>query len=474
MASIAKEPNGRRRILFVAPDGKRKTIRLGKVPQRAAEMICTKVEALLAAAMSGCPWDGETARWVADLQDDLADKLASVGLIPRRASSTLGAFLGAYIDERTDLKPRTLKKLRTTQEYLADRFGAEKPLRDISPGDADAFRLYLLEKGHGENTARKHIAIAKQFFHAAARRRLIPSNPFADLKSCTQANPERFYFVTLDAAYQVLDACPDNEWRLIFALSRFGGLRCPSEHMELRWTDIDWERDRMTVRSPKTEHHAGGASRVVPLFPELRPYLQVAFEEAPDGAEYVIGRYRSTNKNFRTRLERIIRRAGLEPWPKLFQNLRSTRQTELEETFPSHVVCKWIGNTAKVASKHYLQVTEEHFEKAAHKAAQNPAQYVHVQAGKGQERPQENPGFCRGLRHPTMNLVAEEGLEHSPDSSGNTGFSPEGGAKSGAPGAREALLEADLAGWLDACPVDLDETLRKAVLAMVWPATVSR
>jgi hypothetical protein len=55
--SIAKEPNGRRRILFVAPDGKRKTIRLGKVPQRTAEMINTKVEALLAAAMSGCPWD---------------------------------------------------------------------------------------------------------------------------------------------------------------------------------------------------------------------------------------------------------------------------------------------------------------------------------------------------------------------------------------------------------------------------------
>jgi hypothetical protein len=137
MASIAQEPNGRRRILFTAPDGKRKTIRLGKVPQRAAEMICTKVEALLAAAMSGCPWDGETARWVADLQDDLAGKLAAVGLIPRRASSTLAAFLESYINERTDVKPRALMKWRTTQEYLVARFGAEKPLRDITQGDAD-------------------------------------------------------------------------------------------------------------------------------------------------------------------------------------------------------------------------------------------------------------------------------------------------------------------------------------------------
>ena len=78
MASIAREPNGRRRILFVAADGRRKTIRLGKVPQRAAEAIKTRVEALLASSMSGCPWDAETARWVADLQDDLAAKLRDI------------------------------------------------------------------------------------------------------------------------------------------------------------------------------------------------------------------------------------------------------------------------------------------------------------------------------------------------------------------------------------------------------------
>jgi integrase len=410
MASIAKEPNGRRRILFVAPDGKRKTIRLGKVPQRAAEAINTKVEALLAAAMSSCPWDAETARWVADLQDDLAGKLAQVGLIPRRASSTLDAFLESYIGGRTDLKPRTLMKLRTTQEYLLERFGADKPLRDFTPGDADGWRLYLLEKGHSENTARKHIAITKQLFTAAARRRLIPSNPFADLKSGIQANPERFYFLPLADAYKVLDACPDTEWRLIFALSRFGGLRCPSEHLGLRWVDVDWAGDRMTIRSPKTERHPGGASRVIPIFPELRPILAAAFDEAADGAEYVITKYRDTNQNLRTQLERVIRRAGLEPWPKLFQNLRSTRQTELEETFPSHVVCKWIGNSQKVAAKHYLQVTEEHFRKAA----QIPAQSAHVRGGKAQEPGSENweiPKEYDALPCLTMGQVARNGLE---------------------------------------------------------------
>ncbi len=36
------------------------------------------------------------------------------------------------------------------------------------------------------------------------------------------------------------------------------------------------------------------------------------------------------------------------------------RQTELEEQFPSHVVCQWIGNSRQVASKYYLQTTPEH------------------------------------------------------------------------------------------------------------------
>ena len=72
----------------------------------------------------------------------------------------------------------------------------------------------------------------------------------------------------------------------------------------------------------------------------------------------------------------------MKPWPKLFHNLRSTRQTELAESYPIHVVCAWLGNTQAVAQNHYLKVVDAHFEKAAAQsgaesgaqAAQNAAQ----------------------------------------------------------------------------------------------------
>jgi hypothetical protein len=145
----------------------------------------------------------------------------------------------------------------------------------------------------------------------------------------------------------------------------------------MRWGDVDWARGRIRVRSPKTEHHEGGGSRIVPIFPELRPHLESAFDEAEPGTEYVIANYRESDLNLRSRLLDIIWSAGLKEWPTLFQNMRSTRETELAESFPLHVVCKWIGNSQPVAEKHYLQVTDEHFDRAIRgdgSAAQNPAQ----------------------------------------------------------------------------------------------------
>ena len=76
------------------------------------------------------------------------------------------------------------------------------------------------------------------------------------------------------------------------------------------------------------------------------------------------------NVNLRTQFERIVKHAGLKKWPRLFHNLRSSRQTELAETFPSHVVCAWLGNSEDIAKKHYYQVTDAHFAAAS---GQSPA-----------------------------------------------------------------------------------------------------
>lgn len=61
MACIATDRNGSRRILFVAPDGSRKAIRLGAVPLRLAESFRLRVEALVSARLAGTPVDAENS-----------------------------------------------------------------------------------------------------------------------------------------------------------------------------------------------------------------------------------------------------------------------------------------------------------------------------------------------------------------------------------------------------------------------------
>ncbi len=364
MASITRQANGRRMIQFSDSSGRRKTIRLGKVNQRTAEAVKIRIENLLASSITGHALDNETALWVAGLSDLMTDKLVAVGLVAKYRAARLQQFLDGYIENRSDTKPSTRVTYGHTRRNLLEFFGGSKLLREITPGDADDWRLSLVKQGLASNTVRRRSGIAKQFFNAALRKELISSNPFADLKCMIQANTQRMYFISRDEAQAVLDACPNAQWRMLFALSRYGGLRCPSEHLALRWSDVDWERNRITVRSPKTEHHPGGESRQIPIFPELLPDLLQLFEQAKPSAVHVITLGQDGSRNLRTQMMRIIKRAGLRPWPKLFQNLRSTRETELAEIYPLHVVCAWIGNSQIVAAKHYLQVTDEHFQRA--------------------------------------------------------------------------------------------------------------
>jgi len=210
----------------------------------------------------------------------------------------------------------------------------------------------------------------------------------------------------------LIAACPNNDWRLIFAFARYAGLRILSELDELKWSDVNWERNRITVHVPKKEHLAGHETRVVAIFPELRPHLERAFHEAPAGSEYVVTRARG-GRNLRRYAEQTIQKAVVPLWPKLFVNCRSSRETELLAIHPAHVVHKWIGHTAKVAQQHYLQVTDADFDRAAGifgtifgtlNAAHEPSRAV---------TPSENPLLSREMREAAIYQVPSTGISGS-------------------------------------------------------------
>jgi len=365
MASVIRDPNGRKRISF-RENGRTKQIRLGKATVKQAEAFRVRVEGLLAAKLQGLPPDGELSAWLAGLGDTLHDRLVRVGLAqPRRkvVSPTLAELLDRFVASAT-VKPATLAAYRQTTNSLRKHLGERTPIDAITPEDADRWRRAIVDEGLAGATVAKRCHVAKAIFKRAVRWGLLQRSPFEGLRTGSQSNPERSVYVPREVVAAVLDACPDDRWRAVVALCRFAGLRCPSEVARLTWADVHWEKGRLTVRSPKTEGREGRAVRLVPISPELRPILLRLFEQARAGDERVIHDLDAA-KNLRTTFQKIIARASCAPWPRLFQNLRASCATDWVERFPAHAVARWLGHSPMIAAQHYLHVRDRHFEEAA-------------------------------------------------------------------------------------------------------------
>ena len=87
----------------------------------------------------------------------------------------------------------------------------------------------------------------------------------------------------------------------------------------------------------------------------------------------MVPRVQDNRINLRTTLQRIIERAGLKPWPRLLQNLRSSCETEWCEHYPIASVTRWLGNSPTVALKHYIQARDVHFEEVVVGASRRDA-----------------------------------------------------------------------------------------------------
>lgn len=378
MASLRKEKDRGRtgwRLQF-RQDGKRRSLWLGPISKRSADAVSRHIEELARADAANTRPDADTARWADGLDGRMRATLERWRLVDAMAKRNddsdrfLGAFCDRYIEGRTDIDAGTVTNFKQARRLLVEYFAADKLLQTITAADADRWRRWLLArvvkrdaegnpiKTMAPATVSKHIKRTKQMFAEAVRDRLLPESPFADQKGGCEANKDRHHFVDRETTATVLNACDDDhDWRMIFGLARFGGLRCPSEVTRMRWSDVQWDRNRLRIDSTKT------GLRFCPIFPELRPILQAAAEKRENDLvmnRRLIAGY-SIDSNLATQLQRIVERAGIKPWPKTFINLRSTRRTELQERFPSHVVDAWMGHSTKTAETHYLQVTADHW-----------------------------------------------------------------------------------------------------------------
>ncbi len=384
MAWIEAKSKNSLRIVW-RKQNKRCILQLGRCSKRKAQTILSKFEELLDFQRAGQEASATLCQWSSELDFEIQIQLEQFGLIPRHSYHTLSSWCTHYLYTHKKTSAETKIKWKNTFKRLRTQFKDDFRIDKFTVEDAEQFRTKLETEGNTRNdgplaaaTVNKHCSIAKQLFELAVSAELISKNPFAKIETTNRVDRQRKEYVEAEKVERLIDVMPNWQDRLILALARFGGLRIPSEILQLRWEHIHFgngvdEPGYLLIENVKTKHHVNVEPyRRVPMFPELKPYIDDAWEMRSK-SPYVLHsldqleRFRDDPRklNIRRRFERAFKRAGLERWPKLFHNLRASCQTDLAERFPLHCVVEWLGNSERVAMKHYLQVTDRQFSEAA-------------------------------------------------------------------------------------------------------------
>jgi integrase len=332
---------------------------LGPITKTQAVAIGRHLEHLKRSAETATPPPADTARWSRAVSARIQKQLGKWGLIEVGPSSaelprSLGGYSEFYLAARADTKPTTIARWRNVRNKLLEHWPAATSIAAITPGDCDRFAA-AIRKRHKPSHAGKLIADSRQLFAAAVRDRLLEANPLAGIDSAAPHDRSRESYITPELAKTLIYDSPP-QLACLLALARFGGLRVPSEPLALRLVDVDLVGGKLTIPTGKT------GSRVVPIFPELRPHLERLAELAPTGATWLFndGR-RAAATLWRKQLGNVLARKSITPWPKRWQNLRASCRTDLESRFPEFVINAWLGHSSQIGAKHYTRVNESHF-----------------------------------------------------------------------------------------------------------------
>lgn len=320
--------------------------------------------------------DRATRAYFENAPIELQQKFSRCGISLARSCETLeNAWKSFSAEKYATTAPSTQLIWKAVGDRLFNLFEKRRPMRAITVTEAVESRKKLADV-YAEATVATTIGRFRTFWNWAVTRKIVEENVFLGVKKGSDVNRRKDFQIPREWTQRILDACPSQNWRTLFVLWRIGGLR-QQEPLLLTWDCVNWEHKRLLVPSPKTSRFEGRENRLIPLFPELERELSASFEQAPEGEPYVV--WANRRQNFDSGFKRILFWAGLSPWQKLFQNMRSSAENDLIEAgYPDHVVGAWIGHTTRVQSRHYLRVLASYYDLATANATGTAGNAVSV------------------------------------------------------------------------------------------------
>lgn len=254
-----------------------------------------------------------------------------------------------------ELKPRTRELYGMSFDLLEKHLGPQRRLASLTPADAARWRAWLVDdRGLSPATVAGHVRHAKHLLAWAVKMGHLRTNPLGLLKGSAPVRGAKAY-VDMVTFGRLVATAPDAHWRRALALCRLAGLRY-GEMQRLHREDISGSV--LTIRPDGGVDGTKQRYRLVPITPELAPYL-----EGIGGGQVCLGMPADVRLAHNALLS-IIRKAGVQRYPKPFHSLRASCESDWLTRFPVMDVCRWLGHDPSVAMRHYQETTPETWARA--------------------------------------------------------------------------------------------------------------
>ncbi|MGH8866577.1 MAG: tyrosine-type recombinase/integrase [Actinomycetes bacterium] len=310
----------------------------------------------------------EAARWLSLVETQLT---SGTWQDSRRGEIPIGEFADAWVDERPNLRPKTVELYRSllrrhVRPYLGDVW-----VNRLSTERVRVWRRALLDAGVSPTTTAKAYRLLRSIMTTAVDDELIHRNPCRLRGASTEPTPER-PVATVAQVMEIANRVPVR-FRAMVLLGTFASLRW-GELVALRRRNLDLDRGIVRVVAAYNELSTGGmhlgqpksaaGRRIVAIpqsiVPDLAWHVAEFAAAGPDGFVFVGpqgGPLRRSNFNKDVPWHAITKAVGL---PGLrFHDLRHTGNTLAAPYASTRELMSRMGHSSTRAAIIYQHATED-------------------------------------------------------------------------------------------------------------------
>ena len=341
----------------------KKKLTLGAINKEDADHFGANLNLLISYKKNFGSVPPNVERWVDSLSLTHQRQLKSLGLVDNLTPT--GGYLISHLCKDftkyrlSDKSASTITEYEKGRRNLIDCFG-DVSIDSIDIKNGREFFYWLRnDQNLADNTAKQRLRYARTIFDMAVEDRRLSYNPFkARGLSVTQSAAKKDY-VSSRTFEKIIDSVNDSDWKLLFTLTRCVPMRIPSEFTDLTWDDVDFEKNKILIHSPKTRH-LGKHARLVPIFSRVSPLLVELHGRRGDEIYVFEGLRLITNVG--KIAKDICKRANVTPWGNFWNSIRASAETDLMDRFGLRRACQWSGNSAATAMKNYALVRSEDYD----------------------------------------------------------------------------------------------------------------